>query len=107
MKEKLATSSRRARATSGRRSDASTTAASSRSSSPTSSARTSSCARAALFFEMDSPWGRIQQLRTPLTATAADHAPPPRLGEHTDAILREAGIDDATIAAMRAEGSAR
>ncbi len=59
------------------------------------------------FFEIDSPWGRIEQLRTPLTATAADHAPPPRQGEHTDAILREAGIDDATIAAMRAEGSAR
>ncbi len=59
------------------------------------------------FFEIDSPWGRIEQLRTPLTSTAMDHAPPPRQGEHTDAILREAGIDDATIAAMRAEGSAR
>jgi crotonobetainyl-CoA:carnitine CoA-transferase CaiB-like acyl-CoA transferase len=59
------------------------------------------------FFEMDSPWGPIEQLRTPLTAPGAAHAPPPRQGEHTDAILREAGIDDATIAAMKAEGSAR
>jgi crotonobetainyl-CoA:carnitine CoA-transferase CaiB-like acyl-CoA transferase len=33
--------------------------------------------------------------------------PPPRQGEHTDAILREGGIDDATIAALRAEGAAR
>ena len=43
---------------------------------------------------------------TPLTVRGATHAPPPRRGEHTDAILREAGIDDATIAAMRAEGAA-
>ncbi len=59
------------------------------------------------FFEIDSPWGPIEQLRTPLTPPGAAHAPPPRQGEHTDAILREGGIDDATIAAMRAEGSAR
>ena len=45
--------------------------------------------------------------RTPLTAPGAEHAPPPRQGEHTDAILREGGIDDATIAAMKAEGSAQ
>lgn len=59
-----------------------------------------------MFFAINSPWGPIDQLRTPLTAPGATHAPPPRQGEHTDAILREAGIDDATIAAMRAEGSA-
>ncbi len=59
------------------------------------------------FFEIDSPWGSIEQLRTPLTPPGAAHSPPPRQGEHTDAILREGGIDDATIAAMRAEGSAR
>lgn len=58
------------------------------------------------FFEMDSPWGRIQQLATPATVRGATHSPPPRRGEHTDAILREAGIDAATIAAMRADGSA-
>jgi crotonobetainyl-CoA:carnitine CoA-transferase CaiB-like acyl-CoA transferase len=60
-----------------------------------------------VFFEMDSPWGRIGQLRTPLAERRATHAPPPRQGEHTDAILREAGLDDATIAAMRAEGAAK
>jgi crotonobetainyl-CoA:carnitine CoA-transferase CaiB-like acyl-CoA transferase len=60
-----------------------------------------------LFFEMDSPWGKLQQMRTPLTARGQAHAPPPKQGEHTDAILREAGIDAATIATMRAEGAAR
>jgi crotonobetainyl-CoA:carnitine CoA-transferase CaiB-like acyl-CoA transferase len=60
-----------------------------------------------LFFEIDSPWGRIGQLRTPLADRNATYTPPPKQGEHTDAILREAGLDDATIAAMRAEGAAR
>jgi crotonobetainyl-CoA:carnitine CoA-transferase CaiB-like acyl-CoA transferase len=58
-------------------------------------------------FEIDSPWGRIEQLRTPVTDPNARHAAPPRKGEHTDAILREGGVDDETIAAMRAEGAAR
>ena len=58
------------------------------------------------FFELDSPWGRITQLRTPLTPRDAKHAAPPRQGEHTDEILREAGLDAAAIAAMRAEGAA-
>lgn len=59
------------------------------------------------FFEIDSPWGVLTQMRTPVTPREARHEPPPRQGEHTDEILREAGIDDATIAAMRAEGAAR
>ena len=60
-----------------------------------------------MFFEMDSPWGRIPQLRTPLAERGATYGPPPKQGEHTDAILREAGLDDAAITAMRAEGAAR
>jgi alpha-methylacyl-CoA racemase len=59
-----------------------------------------------VFFEIDSPWGLLTQLRTPVTPRAATHSPPPRQGEHTDVILREGGLDDATIAAMRAEGAA-
>jgi alpha-methylacyl-CoA racemase len=59
------------------------------------------------FFEMGSPWGPIGQLRTPLTDRGRTHEAPPRQGEHTDAILHEAGIDDETIAAMKAEGAAR
>ena len=59
-----------------------------------------------VFFEMDSPWGTIRQLATPLMPRGKTHAPPPRRGEHTDTILREGGIDEATIAAMHADGSA-
>ncbi len=59
------------------------------------------------FFEIDSPWGRIEQLRTPLTDRGMAHRTPPAQGEHTDIILREAGIEEATLAAMRAEGAAR
>ncbi len=60
-----------------------------------------------MLYELDSPWGRIQQLRTPLAARDAKPAPPPKLGEHTDVMLREAGYDDAAIAAMKNEGAAR
>jgi len=60
-----------------------------------------------VFFEIDSPWGRIGQVRNPMTAPGVCHGPPPRRGEHTDAILREAGIDEETIATLRAEGAAR
>jgi crotonobetainyl-CoA:carnitine CoA-transferase CaiB-like acyl-CoA transferase len=31
--------------------------------------------------------------------------PVPALGQHTDAILRELGLDDAAIARLRAEGA--
>jgi crotonobetainyl-CoA:carnitine CoA-transferase CaiB-like acyl-CoA transferase len=31
-------------------------------------------------------------------------APSPLLGEHTDEVLREVGVDDATVAWLRAEG---
>lgn len=60
-----------------------------------------------MFFEMDSPWGKIEQMRTPLTPRDRKHAPPPKQGEHTEAILREAGLDDAQIAAMKKEGAIR
>jgi len=49
------------------------------------------------------------RLENPMTAPGVCHGPPPRRGEHTDAILREAGIDEGreTIATLRAEGAAR
>jgi crotonobetainyl-CoA:carnitine CoA-transferase CaiB-like acyl-CoA transferase len=49
--------------------------------------------------------GPIRTLANPirLSDTPADYRlPPPVLGEHTDAILREHGLDDARIAALRA-----
>ena len=60
-----------------------------------------------VFFELASPWGTIPQMRTPLTSLDRVHMPPPRQGEHTDAILREAGFDDAEIAKLRAAGAVR
>ena len=60
-----------------------------------------------VFFDMPSPWGPLRQLRLPTTPLDKVHAAPPRQGEHTDAVLREAGVDDATIAKLRAAGAIR
>jgi crotonobetainyl-CoA:carnitine CoA-transferase CaiB-like acyl-CoA transferase len=43
-------------------------------------------------------------MKTPL-AGRTEHAAPPRIGEHTDAILKEAGLSDAEIAGLRAGGA--
>lgn len=60
-----------------------------------------------MFFQLASPWGPIPQMRTPLTATDRAHAPPPQSGEHTDDVLRDGGLGDAEIAALRAVGAIR
>ncbi len=59
------------------------------------------------FFGVDSPWGTLRQLRLPITDARADHAAPPKLGEHTNAILHEAGYDPAAIEALRQQGAVR
>ena len=46
----------------------------------------------------------IDQVRLPFTPDEPG-APPPRQGEHTEIILREAGLDDARIAELRAAGA--
>lgn len=60
-----------------------------------------------MFFDLPSPWGSIPQLRTPLTSVDREHSPPPKQGEHTDAILREAGLSDDEIQKLRDAGAAR
>lgn len=60
-----------------------------------------------MFFEMASKWGPIQQMRTPLTPVDREHTPPPAQGEHTVAILTEAGISAERIASMKAAGAIR
>ncbi len=59
-----------------------------------------------MFFEIDSPWGRLKQLKLPTMPKNATR-PPPKQGEHTEEILREAGYDDAAIAALKSSGAAR
>lgn len=56
------------------------------------------------FFEMDLDGERVGQLRTPVTPRDVVFSPAPRSGEHTDAILSEAGFDKDKIAALRAAG---
>ena len=55
-----------------------------------------------VFFSMDGGEGvgTISQIRTPL-GTPPDPTPPPRHGQHTDEVLREYGLTDADIAALR------
>jgi alpha-methylacyl-CoA racemase len=59
-----------------------------------------------MFFDAESPWGKLRQLKLPIAEGAA-RMPPPQQGEHTEAILREAGYDDAGIAKLRAAGAIR
>jgi crotonobetainyl-CoA:carnitine CoA-transferase CaiB-like acyl-CoA transferase len=59
---------------------------------------------------MDHPSeGRLRMASFPVNfaATPADiRRPAPRLGEHTAQLLREAGLDEATIAALMSSGAA-
>ena len=59
-----------------------------------------------LFFDLPSPWGTLTQLRLPVgPRDESRHRAPPKQGEHTDAILREAGFTAAEIASLRAAGA--
>lgn len=61
-----------------------------------------------MFFRLATAhWGEIPQMRTPLTPPDRVHTAPPLQGEHTDAILRDAGIPEEEIARLRSDGAAR
>ena len=55
---------------------------------------------------VDSPAGSLRALLPPVIMEGVDPVmnPVPAVGEHTDAILKELGIDDETIAAWRLAG---
>lgn len=57
------------------------------------------------FVEQDTRWGRSLQVRLPV-APPAD-TPAPAMGEHTRAILREAGLGESDVDALVAAGAAR
>ncbi len=51
--------------------------------------------------------GRVRQPRPPgqfQSTPATLHRPSPDLGEHTDEVLRELGLDESSVVALRAEG---
>jgi crotonobetainyl-CoA:carnitine CoA-transferase CaiB-like acyl-CoA transferase len=60
-----------------------------------------------LFFELGTPRGPIPQVRTPVTPRDQDFTPPPRMGEHTRAILMDAGFSASEIDALVQAGAAR
>ncbi len=56
-------------------------------------------------FRRPTPFGESPQIRLPVGTPA--EGPPPSMGEHTEAILREAGFADAEVSALRAKGVVR
>ena len=60
-----------------------------------------------LFLERQTEQGTVRTLRTPVTPAEMPVRPPPKPGEHTDAILREAGFDEAEIARLRSAAAIR
>jgi crotonobetainyl-CoA:carnitine CoA-transferase CaiB-like acyl-CoA transferase len=74
---------------------------------PSEIARDPHLASRRLFFELPTPRGPVPQLRTPVTPKDERFAPPPRMGEHTRAILEEAGFERAEIDELLRVGAAR
>ena len=60
-----------------------------------------------LFFTLDTPRGPVPQVRLPITPKDLAPTPPPKKGEHTRAMLRDAGLSDEEIASLRQAGAAR
>lgn len=60
-----------------------------------------------LFFNLPSARGATPQMRTPVTPKGAGFSAPPRMGEHTRAILHEGGLTAEEIEALLRSGAAR
>ncbi len=57
------------------------------------------------FFEAPSPWGIVGHMRTPTAAREVVPLAPPRRGEHTTAILIDAGFTESEVSELRARGA--
>lgn len=60
-----------------------------------------------VFFTLDTPRGPVPQVRLPITPRDIAPIPPPKKGEHTRVILRDAGFSDDEIATLFQSGAAR
>lgn len=60
-----------------------------------------------LFFHLPSDRGDIPQIRVPVTPRDTEFSPPPRSGEHTREIFKDAGFRDEEIDALLKSGAAR
>jgi len=60
-----------------------------------------------LFFDLQTPRGSIPQFRTPVTPRDEAFTPPPRSGEHTRAVFRDAGFSEAEIDELARSGAIR
>jgi alpha-methylacyl-CoA racemase len=60
-----------------------------------------------MFFDLSVQGQKVGQFRTPVTPPGDAFSPAPRAGEHSEAILAEAGVAPETIAALLAAGTVR
>jgi len=60
-----------------------------------------------LFFTIETPRGPVPQVRLPITPRDLAPTPPPKRGEHSRAVLRDAGFSDDEIGALFEGGAVR
>lgn len=74
---------------------------------PEEAARDPHLAARDLFFTLPSDRGDIPQIRLPITPKDTSFTPPPRSGEHTRAIFKDAGLSEEEIDTLIKSGAAR